>query len=107
MHSEILFHLAGVVAGSVLGCTFGLFQAVVSRHNEKHPDAEELKTRGSPWFETDACAAYLLVILIAIQLICPVLLPGGMEWWASSGVLLGYGAVLFRQNLKARKPTQQ
>jgi hypothetical protein len=41
--------------------------------------------------------AYLLVALLAVQILCPLLFSDGVQWWVSSGVLAGYGTMLYRQ----------
>jgi hypothetical protein len=40
--------------------------------------------------------AYLLVALALVQLVCPLLFTNGCQWWVSGGVVLGYGALLYR-----------
>jgi hypothetical protein len=43
--------------------------------------------------------AGLVLVLVLIQVICPVLFTrnDGIKWWVSGGVALGYGLMLFRQ----------
>jgi len=47
--------------------------------------------------------AYLLVALVLVQIVCPLLFIDGSQWWVSGGVVVGYGALLFRQLRQARK----
>jgi hypothetical protein len=44
-----------------------------------------------------ARVAYLLLLLIGIQLICPMLFRDGTQWWVSGGLALGYGWTLLRE----------
>jgi len=41
--------------------------------------------------------AYLLIALVLVQIICPLFFVNGSQWWVSGGVVLGYGAILYRQ----------
>jgi hypothetical protein len=40
--------------------------------------------------------AYFLIILAAIQFICPLMFTNGCQWWVSGGVAAGYGSSLYR-----------
>jgi hypothetical protein len=106
MLSDLLSHLAGVLAGSTIGYAFGLLQAVALRRNEERQRSGKLKNGWSLMPGSGARVAYLLLLLIGIQLICPMLFRGGTEWWVSGGLVLGYGWTLFKQLQLRRSETK-
>ena len=49
---------------------------------------------------------FLLLALVLVQIICPLLFAGGVQWLVSAGVAVGYGGALYlqlRQKLAASK----
>jgi len=100
----IVRDLVGLAAGGVIGLAFGLLQqAALRRHAELEQDGK-LKSGWSLMPGAGARVSYLLIALALVQLVCPLLFTDGAQWIVSGGVVLGYGAMLFRslrQRLKA------
>jgi hypothetical protein len=46
----------------------------------------------------------LLVVLVAIQVVCPIFFGDNQtQWWVSGGVVAGYGATLYLKFIEKRK----
>ncbi len=94
---EIIRPILAVVVGSIIGCCFGLIQNAALRRNQQKERAGELKTGWSVMPGSGVRVAYLLITLVAIQIVCPMLFAEGTQWWVSGGLVAGYGVILFRQ----------
>jgi hypothetical protein len=94
---HLLRSLAGLIAGGVIGVGFGMVQDAAWRRNQRLQQAGDLKSGWAVMPGSMRRVAYLLVALLAVQIFCPLLFTGGVQWWVSGGVLAGYGAMLFRQ----------
>ena len=105
MHSnfvESLRSLIAILAGAVIGVGFGFLQNLALRRNEKLQQSGNLN---SGWAATSGSmrrVAYLLVALVLVQILCSLLFVNGSQWWVSAGVVLGYGAFLFRRLFQQR-----
>jgi len=97
--------LVAVAAGGAIGYCFGLIQTRALRRNERKQQSGELNNGWAVMPGSMTRVAYLLVVLVAIQIICPLLFKDGTQWWVSGGLVLGYGYVLFRR-LMQRKAGQ-
>ena len=100
---EILQPVAGLIAGTAIGYSFGFIQDASRRRHERKMRLGEYKT---PWAEMPGSGirvAYLLLVLVLIQFVCPMLFADGTQWWVSGGVAAGYGIILFR-GLRQRVP---
>ena len=89
--------LSGVAVGTVIGLGFGKVQDAARRHNEKKQAEGKLSNGWSVMPGSGARVAYFLIVLIIIQLICPLLFRDGVQWWVLSGVAAGYGYMLYTQ----------
>lgn len=100
---KIVQPAAGLIIGAVIGYSFGLIQNAARRRHERKMRLGQYKT---PWTEMPGSGvrvAYLLVLLVLIQFVCPMLFADGTQWWVSGGVAAGYGTILFR-SLRQRIP---
>jgi len=95
--STMLVAIAALLVGGMIGYSFGLIQDAARRRNEKRQQAGALKSGWSVMPGSGARVMYLVIILALIQLICPLLFKGGVQWWVSGGLALGYGYTLFVQ----------
>lgn len=89
--------LAAIVVGGAIGLIFGAFQNAALTRNEKR--SQEGKY-GSGWASMPGSmsrVAALLVVLVAIQVFCPLFFRGNVQWLVSAGVLLGYGSSFVRR----------
>jgi len=99
----VIRSLVALIAGGVIGLGFGLVQHMALRRNEKLEHSGKLNSGWSVMPGSMKRVAYLLVALVVVQIICPLLFTDGSQWWVSGGVVVGYGALLFRQLRQARR----
>ena len=95
--------LAALIAGGVIGLGFGVIQNMALRRNQKLEQSGRLNSGWAVMPGSMKRVAYLLVALVLVQIVCPLLFIDGSQWWVSGGVVVGYGALLFRQLRQARK----
>jgi hypothetical protein len=89
--------LCGLVAGGLIGVSFGMVQDAAGRRYKKLEQSGALNTAWAVMPGSFRRVAYFLVALALIQLLCPLLFTDGCQWWVSGGVVAGYGAILFGQ----------
>ncbi len=90
MFSPII-SLAALVTGGAIGFLFGTIQNAALARNERLKDEGKLRTGWSVMPGSMSRVAVLLVVLVAVQIFCPLLFQGNVQWLVSAGVLLGYG----------------
>ena len=108
MESSLLLlrALVCLFVGGVLGLGFAAIQAAALRRQEQH------LANGRPasgWVVMPGSAGrvtLLLLVLVLVQVFCPMLFADGAQWWVSGGVVLGYGGVQLRQVLRLRKASR-
>ena len=94
------------ITGGFIGVGFGMVQNAARRKNEEKQRKGELNSGWAVMPGSGTRVAYFLVVLLAIQFICPLLFRDGTQWWVTGGVGLGYGVMLFvqlRQRLLGNK----
>jgi hypothetical protein len=101
--NEFLVLLA-LAAGGAIGFCFGLIQVRALRRNERRQQSGDLSNGWAVMPGSMTRVAYLLMVLVAVQILCPLLFKDGTQWWVSGGVVMGYGYALFRR-LMQRKAT--
>lgn len=89
--------IAALIAGAIIGAGFGVIQDSARRRNEKRQRDGDLKSGWAVMPGSGKRVAFLLLALVLVQVVCPLLFKGGIEWWVSAGVVSGYGFVLVRQ----------
>ena len=94
---NMLRELLGLALGAGVGVGFGLIQNLALRRNEKLQHSGTLKTGWGVMPGSMRRVAYLMLILVGVQLLCPLLFADGTQWWVSGGVCLGYGGVIFQR----------
>ena len=99
--STFLIVLA-VAAGGAIGYFFGLIQTRALRRNERKQQSGELSNGWAVMPGSMTRVAYLLVLLVAIQILCPLLFKDGIQWCVSAGLVMGYGYVLFRRLMQRK-----
>jgi hypothetical protein len=99
---EALKLVAALIAGGVIGFTFGTIQERALRRNERRQAKGELKSEWGVMSGSAKRVVWLMIALIAVQVLCPLLFKDGTQWWVSGGVVVGYGVVLCRR-LMAKK----
>src|SRR5260370_23541604 len=94
--------IAGLIAGLIIGIAFGVLQDAARGRNERRQQEGKLNSGWAVMPGSGARVAYLLIVLVLIQILCPLLFVGGTQWWVSGGVVAGYGAMLFLQLRRRR-----
>lgn len=93
----ILRPVLALIVGSVIGYSFGLIQNAALRRHQKKEQSGQFKSGWSVMPGSGVRVAYLLITLVAIQIVCPMLFANGTQWWVSGGLLAGYGWILYQQ----------
>ncbi len=99
---NMLQAIAGLVAGGLIGISFGLIQDTARRRNEKRQADGQLKSSWAVMPGSGRRVAYLMIALVLVQIVCPLLFTNGTQWWVSIAVSGGYGFVLFRRLARRR-----
>jgi hypothetical protein len=100
--------VVAVAAGGAIGYCFGLVQNLALRRNARRQQTGDLNTGWAVMPGSMSGVAYLLIVLAAIHILCPLLFEDGTQWWVSAGVALGYGYVLFRRIVQTHnRPTAE
>jgi hypothetical protein len=99
---SIVRYALALGGGAAIGYGFGLVQVAAQRRNDRRQQSGELKTPWAVMPGSGLRVAYLLIVLVAIQVICPVFFTDSTQWWISAGVAGGYGSLLLKQLLERR-----
>src|SRR5262249_12050923 len=99
---KMLPPIAALLAGGIIGAGFGLVQEAARRRNQRRQDVGRLNNVWTVMPGSGVRVFYLLIALVLIQIGCPLLFSDAVKWWVSTGVAVGYGAILFR-NLRQRR----
>jgi hypothetical protein len=94
---NILLSIAGLIVGGIIGLSFGIIQDKALKQNEKRQQAGALKSVWILMPGSGMRVAYLLVVLLVVQITCPLFFDGNIEWVVSGGVVLGYAWTLTQQ----------
>jgi hypothetical protein len=97
-----LLILLAVAAGGVIGYCFGLIQNLALRRNERKLQSGALTNGWAVMPGSMTRVAYLLIVLVVVQFLCPLLFKDGTQWWVSAGLVMGYGYVLFRRLIQRK-----
>lgn len=93
--------LAFLVGGGV-GYGFGLIQNRAARRYVERQKLGKLTSYTGVIPGSMSRVIYLITALVIVQLLCPIFFADGIQWWVSSGVIAGYGYILY-QNLQAKR----
>lgn len=97
MMLELLKSALAVLIGFGVGYGFGLLQENARRRNAALQSAGDFKLGVKQLPGTGRRIAYLLLSLLAVQLLCPLLFRDGIQWLVSFGLLVGYGIPMWSQ----------
>lgn len=93
----LIWSIAAVIAGVLIGLSFGQLQILAWRKHQALAQAGNLDPGRVVMPGSFRRVAYLIVALAMVQLLCPLLFSNGYQWWVSGGVVAGYGTMLFLQ----------
>ncbi|HWD20601.1 MAG TPA: hypothetical protein VHB20_15140 [Verrucomicrobiae bacterium] len=102
--NQILCSVLALGAGGVIGLVFGAIQDAAARKNQALQTEGKLTNGWAVMPGSMRRTAYLLMALALVQVVFPLVFNNGYQWWVSGGVVLGYGAMLYR---KLRQTMQQ
>jgi hypothetical protein len=94
--------LLAFASGGAIGYCFGIIQNLALRRNERKQRSGALTNGWSVMPGSATRVAYLLIVLVAVQILCPLLFKDGTQWWVSGGLVMGYGYVLFRRLMQRK-----
>jgi hypothetical protein len=100
MQFDLIHGLASAGAltvGAIIGLSFGAIQDAAARKYQLLLNRGQLSSGWGVVPGSMRRTAYFLMILAAIQVICPLMFTNGCQWWVSGGVAAGYGTCLYRQ----------
>ncbi len=98
---ELFRWCVGLSAGGLIGYAFGRLQEAALRRHVGREQAGRLTNGWSLMPGAGGRVALLLLVLTAIQIVCPLLFVDGTQWIVCAGVGIGYGVELYR-NLRHR-----
>jgi hypothetical protein len=102
---DIILSLFAVIVGFGVGYSFGLLQENARRRNAVAQARGDYKLGMGQLPGTGRRIAYLVLSLLAVQLICPLLFRDGIQWMVSGGLLVGYAIPMWsqlRERLRAK-----
>lgn len=102
---NILLILSAAVLGAIIGYSFGLAQQIAQKRYAMKNRSGSLSSVWGVVPGSGIRVAYLLVLLVAVQFLCPLFFDGDAQWVVSIGVVLGYGWTLagdLKRKLQAR-----
>jgi hypothetical protein len=94
---QMLQQITALIVGGAIGIGFGMLQDYAKRSNEKRQAEGKLNNPLTVMPGSGGRVALLLLLLVAIQVVCPLLFAGGIQWWVSGGLAAGYGVMLYLQ----------
>jgi hypothetical protein len=93
----ILASIAALISGGLIGIGFGKIQDSARRRYEQQQRDGGLKSGWAVMPGSGKRVATLLILLVTVQILCPLLFKDSVQWWVSAGVTGGYGLMLYRQ----------
>ena len=93
----ILLSLIALTTGGAIGLLFGSIQNAALLRNKKLQESGNLKNGWAVMPGSISRVALLLIVLAVVQLCCPLLFEGNIQWLVSVGIILGYGRTLLKQ----------
>ncbi len=94
---NFVLSVAGLIFGGAIGFGFGKIQNAAMLRYEKRQQSDVMKSSWTIIPGSMSRVAFLLVALVAVQVLCPVFFAGNIQWLVSAGIILGYGWTLYRK----------
>ena len=100
--ASTVFPVVALAAGSAIGFGFGMIQQFARRRYEQKERSGVFDNAWAVMPGSMTRVAYLMLALVLVQVTAPMLFGGVNQWLVSGGVVLGYGAMLFREFSRRR-----
>ncbi len=94
---SLLFSILALITGGVIGLLFGLVQNQALLKNKKLQREGKLKNNFMIMPGSFTRIAGLLIVLVLVQITCPIFFSGNIQWLVSAGILLSYMFTLLKQ----------
>jgi hypothetical protein len=99
---NLLLAIAGLGIGAVIGYGFGTLQRHALSRNERRQTGGKLKNGWTIMPGAGGRVAMFLIVLLLVQLLCPLLFENqNIPWLMTAGILLAYAWTLV-QKLRQR-----
>jgi hypothetical protein len=95
--NEFFIMAVALIIGGSIGLLFGLFQNAAIKRNKELQEKGKIGSNFSLMPGSMTRVAMLLILLVAIQVTCPIFFKSNVQWFVSAGVLLGYGWTLLKK----------
>jgi membrane protein YqaA with SNARE-associated domain len=95
---DLLIAVCGLLLGGVIGFTFGSLQQAALHRNRKRQQGQDAAVAMTFFSGSLRRTGFLLMVLVAVQVACPMLFEGALApWIVSAGVVVGYGWTLLKK----------
>jgi len=94
---SLLFAILALITGGAIGLLFGLIQNKALIKNKKLQQQGKLKNSLVIMPGSFTRIAGLLIVLVLVQLTCPIFFSGNIQWLVSAGIVLSYSFTLLKQ----------
>jgi hypothetical protein len=94
---SLLFSILALITGGAIGLLFGLIQNKALLKNKRLQQQGKLKNNLVIMPGSFTRIAGLLIVLVLVQITCPIFFSGNIQWLVSAGVLVSYAYTLLKQ----------
>jgi uncharacterized BrkB/YihY/UPF0761 family membrane protein len=95
--SDIIIMAVALLIGGAVGLLFGYIQNAAIKRNQEIQAKGKINSSFSFMPGSMTRVAMLLILLVIIQLTCPIFFKSNIQWFVSGGVVLGYGWTLLKK----------
>ena len=94
---SLLFSILALITGGAIGLLFGMIQNKALIKNKRLQRQGKLKNNLAIMPGSFTRIAGLLIVLVLVQITCPIFFSGNIQWLVSAGILLSYAFTLLKQ----------
>jgi len=94
---SLLFSILALISGGAIGLLFGLIQNKALLKNKRLQQQGKLKNNLVIMPGSFTRIAGLLIVLVLVQITCPIFFSGNIQWLVSAGILVSYAYTLLKQ----------
>jgi hypothetical protein len=88
---SIVLSIAASIVGGIIGYSFGFAQKIAADRYSRKQQHGNFSSAWSVMPGSGLRIAYFMILLLIIQITCPLFFDGNIQWIVSAGVVLGYG----------------